>query len=146
MTNEHICDTEYVDSYTTYYLASHTTSMLLTFTSIASLPPPNNITLSEVSKGQLTFSWSPETTNCPSLHYNINVTNCGKYSDSLKTTTLSFITCNISSTTPSICTLTFQTIVCGGILGTISKLVVHSIQGWYVHSSVSYSSANLILL
>ena len=98
---------------------------------VDSLPPSNNITLSEVSNEQLTFSWSPVTTNCPSVHYNINATNCGSCSDrlSVTTSTSSLITCNISSTPPPTCTLTFQTVVCGSILGTISKLVVHLIQG-----------------
>ena len=98
-------------------------------TSIASLPFSNIIFLSEVSKGRLTFTWSPVSVNCPAVHYNITAINCGICSDAV--TKSNFVTCNIASTLSPTCTLTVQTVanVCGVTLETVRKLVVYLIKG-----------------
>ena len=105
--------------------------ILLTTDSTAPLPLLDNITLADVNRSQLTFSWSSSSQDCPAVHYNINATDCGKCSDM---TTSNNVTCNYNalsaSTLPQTCSLRVQTVVCDDIVGTTSEPVTVLVKGW----------------
>ena len=83
---------------------------------------PNNILVSAVNfySKALTFSWSPVTSDCPSLHYNILSSNCGSCP---ATTTHTTVTCTDVPTDGSVCTFAVQTVICGNIVGDSSDSV-----------------------
>ena len=94
-------------------------------TALASYPPPNNITLSEVDEERITFTWSPVPHNCPAVHFNINTSNCDQYLD----TTNSFSVTKTMASLPLTCTVTIQTVVCGNIFGSPSEPFQFMING-----------------
>ena len=66
------------------------------------------------------FSWSPVTSDCLVLHYNILTSNCGSCPT---TTTDTTVTCTDVPTNGSMCTFAVQTVVCGDIVGDSSDSV-----------------------
>ena len=95
------------------------------------MPPPTNISLSSVQRGQLTIGWDPVVQNCPALYYYVIASNCG----ACPTTTVhNFITCtNVTELMASsfhVCTVIVETVVCDDIFGTNSEPLVILIKGW----------------
>ena len=76
--------------------------------------PPKNISLSRIQNGEVQFTWDPVASSCPSVHYLINASDCGEcplYTDSAN------LTCYVELgilRTDQVCTLSIQTILCGG--------------------------------
>lgn len=93
-------------------------------------PSPNNISLSMANTGQLTFTWSSSTQNCPALKYNIISSNCGSCSSN---TAANSVTCSDvrpgATTLANTCTFIVQTAVCDDILGATSIPLVILITG-----------------
>lgn len=95
------------------------------------MPPPTNISLSSVQRGQLTIGWDSVVQNCPALYYYVIASNCG----ACQTTTVhNFITCtNVTELRESsfhVCTVIVETVVCNDIFGTNSEPLVILIKGW----------------
>lgn len=87
---------------------------------------PLTIIVSNVSGGQLNFTWSPVIFGCTdaAFHYEINTTSCGKCTDGI--TSSNFVTCIIPSTLSGTCTVTVKTKVyaCGTRQVSVSHLRV----------------------
>jgi hypothetical protein len=83
-------------------------------------PPPDAISLALVNFNpkEITFSWSPVATDCPSIQYNILASNCGSCPNTTNHTTA---TCTDLPSDGSVCTLAVETVVCGNITGNQSK-------------------------
>ena len=93
-----------------------------------SYPPPTEIILSEVNRGQLTFSWTPVSNNCSALHYSTISSNCGECPSS---TTSSSVNCSkvILKKKTYICSFAVIPVTCGNTLGMASKPIALLIEG-----------------
>ena len=94
------------------------------------MPPPTNISLSSVQRGQLTIGWDPVVQNCPALYYYVIASNCG----ACPTTTVhNFITCtNVTELMESslhTCSMSVETVVCDNVFGMNSQLLIR-VKGW----------------
>ena len=115
------------------------------YSTIVPLPPPSNISLSSVRRGQLTFRWDPVVQNCPALYYYVIASNCGTCP---VTTVHNFITCtNVTQLTESsfhTCTMIVETVVCDNIFGTNSEPLVVLVKGLVIIRVLSQSSILII--
>ena len=81
------------------------------------------VTLSAINTDQLTFSWDSTATNLSGMQYYVSVSNCGVCPN----TTLysNFVRCNfINISNLHECSLTIQTVVCGGIGSASDPLII----------------------
>ena len=87
---------------------------------IGSFSPPNTLGIKnvELSRRQLTFTWSPVAPDCPAIYYNILASNCGSCPT---TTNHTNVTCTDVPTDGSVCTFAVQTVACGNISGNFSN-------------------------
>ena len=105
----------------------------------APLPPPTYIDWSVDTVGNVTFKWTPVTSECFTSSYSILTSNCG----SCPTTTAhTAVTCASLPSDGSLCTFAIQTVVCGNITGNTSDPVHLTIMG---KSSLIVSSNNSVL-
>ena len=81
---------------------------------VAPLPPPNNVQLTNVQPGQITFNWTSVDTLCDSVSYNIIASNCGQCPSTTNNTTA---TCTDVVASGQVCTFIIQAVVCGTITG-----------------------------
>ena len=79
--------------------------------------PPNDVRLSHVQPGQLTFNWSSPDVQCDSLSYKIITLNCGRCPSVTTNTT---VTCTSVVASGQVCTFVVQTVVCGNLTGNMS--------------------------
>ena len=87
---------------------------------IEPLPPPINIHLKNVSKGQIEFTWEPVT--CTDIHYNIESVNCGRCPN---TTSASNVTCtDVKITDRQTCIFGVSTVACSNLVGTNNTIEV----------------------
>ena len=63
------------------------------------------VNLTKVNRGELTFSWSPLASNCPTVQYNITSTDCGNCT---RHTTNTSTTCAITLASTEIRNCTFS--------------------------------------
>lgn len=93
------------------------------------LPPPSNVTLINVNRTQLTFSWDPVGTNCLAIKYNILAENCGSCPDKSNTTTAVCINQQPQPNEGIICTFRVQIEVCEAIIGGASDPSTATLRG-----------------
>ena len=99
----------------------------------APLPPPTYIDWSVDTVGNVTFKWTPVTSECFTSSYSILTSNCG----SCPTTTAhTAVTCASLPSDGSLCTFAIQTVVCGNITGNTSDPVHITIMHWVNHHFV----------
>ena len=89
-------------------------------------PPPDEVSLALVNFGskEISFSWSPVTPHCPSIHYNIHASNCGSCPT---TTNHTNVTCTDVPTDDSMCSFAIDTTICGNITGNQSKPLIFNV-------------------
>lgn len=92
-------------------------------------PPPTNIRLLSVSSRQITFMWDAPMTMCEVLYYIINATNCGTCPKTSNSTTIICTDFEGYLSTPQLCRMTIQTVVCNNIVGSQSNEVLVTLQG-----------------
>ena len=71
---------------------------------------PRDLRLTRVDTGQLTFTWTPVNSNCPSINYMATL-NCGDCSVAIGTTT----TICSGLQLPNVCSFTVTTMACGQV-------------------------------
>ena len=100
----------------------------MNFVFFISVPSLSDIMISNIENGQITFTWSPLSHNCPSLQYNTITSHCGHCPS---TTTYTSVTCtNITLTRfAHICVFAVQPVVCETILLMASKPAAILIKG-----------------
>ena len=97
-----------------------TCSLFMLLMYVAPLPPPNDVTVSiNINPLRLTFSWSPVSFNCPSLHYIISF-NCGICPGITKNTTI--VCADIQVNAVEDCNFAIQTSICDSIIGNSSSI------------------------
>ena len=74
--------------------------------------PPPNITLSEINRDHLTFTWDSIATNVSGVQYFISTSNCGVCPNTTYSTSVRCDFINITSNLHE-CSLTILTMVCG---------------------------------
>ena len=94
-------------------------------------PPPDNVHLDDVDLHRLNFRWDPVPSDCPSIDYKITATNCGVCPSA---TVNAAVTCVINDLIEvnrinNSCTLSVQSVVCGGIVGDSSNTVTAILRG-----------------
>ena len=104
----------------TNIIAIHYSVMAYILSTAVPLPPPDAISIALVDFGvkEITFSWSPVASDCPTVHNNILASNCGSCPT---TTNQTCVTCTDIPTDNSMCTFAIQTVVCGNITSNMSK-------------------------
>ena len=93
--------------------------------------PPSNISLSNVTPMHLMLSWNPSSSSCSSVSYIVYPMD-GCYSSAFPHNTAipkTIITYTNLSTVVKNCSISFQTVLCGNILGEMSNLVVLTLKG-----------------
>ena len=88
---------------------------------------PNNVKLTRVDTGQLTFTWTSVNFRCPSINYMATL-DCGTCTVAVGDTTA---TCS-GLLLPNVCTFTVQTVVCEQV-GAPSDPVTVILRGMYMH-------------
>lgn len=93
------------------------------------LSPPN-IYLTSISHGQLTFNWTFISQDCPTLYHKINSSRCGEcpYNSTSNSVVCRNYKLNVS-TSPQLCLLSVESVVCDSLRGLISEPVLLSVQG-----------------
>ena len=86
---------------------------------------PNDVQLTRVDTGQLTFTWTPVNSNCPSINYMATL-DCGTCSIPMGTT----VNCS-GLQLPGVCSFTVQTMVCGQV-GAPSDPLTVTLRGIYI--------------
>ena len=89
---------------------------------------PPNVYLTSVSCGQLTFNWTFTSQDCPTLYHKINNNRCGECPYN---TTSNSIVCRIHnvSTSPQLCLLSVESVVCDSLRGVVSEPILLLVQG-----------------
>ena len=88
---------------------------------------PGGVTLTDVSQGKLTFSWTQIDPNCPTVQYQI-MSDCGNCS----TTNTSATCSNLSlSTTERNCTFSVGSVICG-FTGPSSNPITVTLKGMII--------------
>ena len=127
------------------YHAGITNDLFLINTMADHYPPPNITNKEcEVSSGKLlfcTFSWIPVAPDCPAIHYNIIVSNCGSCPTDTNHTTVTCYGTDVQVDV-DICIFAVQTVVCGNNAGDFSVIYIllndnpnnhdYEIVGWSV--------------
>ena len=91
-----------------------------------SFHPPNDVRLSHVQPGQLTFNWSSPDVQCDSVSYKIITSNCGRCPPVTTNTT---VTCTSVVASGQVCTFVVQTVVCGNLTGNMSDPIYVILKG-----------------
>ena len=127
-----IVGTHQITITTSKLITIHVHKFFLTFILAAPFVSPTDISLTNVGRAQLTFTWSHVSQRCSALYYNVLTFNCGECPN---TTTSNSITCHnvlvIPQNPPHFCTLIVQSVVCGNINGINSEPLVILLQGQY---------------
>ena len=89
---------------------------------LETLPPPMNISLDIVRKGQVHFTWDPVAQACSALWYNINASNCGTCPST--TISTSAVCTDIEVDGEKICHFSVSTVVCSDITGAQNNLEI----------------------
>ena len=87
--------------------------------------PPENVHLTDVKPGKLTFSWAPTVLHCSALTYEI-LSDCGVCPT---TTSSTLVTCTTESSQPRLCTFAVRSVACGGIVGSWSNEIEVMLRG-----------------
>ena len=93
------------------------------------LAPPN-IYLISVSHGQLIFNWTFISQDCPTLYHKVNSSGCGECPNisTSKSTVCRNYKLNVS-TSPQLCLLSVESVVCDSLHGVVSEPVLLLVQG-----------------
>ena len=105
---------------------------------------PDKVYISEANfkSKRFTFSWSPVTTDCSTIHYKILASNCGSCPTN---TTHTNATCTGVPTDSSVCTFAIQAVVCGNITRVTSDKIKVTLD-CRIHNVMCICSGIIILL
>ena len=106
---------------------------------------PNDVRLSYVQSGRITFNWTSVDALCDSISYNIISSNCGRCPSMTTNTTA---TCSDVMALGQVCTFAVRTVVCGNITGNMSHPVHVILRGRHALLQIRdyYVTANLVLI
>ena len=97
----HTAITRLIVKYALYYV----------YFNCAVFPPAPSIGTAGFRAGQFMFSWSPVSSNCSTVHFSINASNCGNCPT---TTNHTNVTRTDVPTSGGVCSFAIQILVCGG--------------------------------
>ena len=96
-------------------------------------PPPEGIRLAKATTSGLVFKWNQTQNTCPSLSYNIIVSeNCGQCPNSTNGTFVNCSNFSISSLV-TLCDFAVQSVICGNsgapVIGNLTSSIIVNITG-----------------